>query len=331
MTDQDIEIASELVLKGLMQNGFKPVSEEKFNEKLQAIFGLTSASKTKEIIQHKNFFVYLIDDGWSDDLKDTEYDYTYDHLFFITNHHILTTLPLVNDFVKKLDNGDIKICLPEITIHRNKYLFNDDKFSLVWLLNNDLFFLEQLVRTFGYDKEPKVNRAVLQKIAKEYQASSDPQALENLFATKNSEGKLQIREGLLKTVRDSYVNDETIFDQESNSDKTAFYTLVDAYRKGLLDQKSGDNFAFEERCHIVAAILNVMYDCLQTPGGLPDMEHLWMYESYPTEIDTIVKHKYFGYSNLKTYIEMLQAYILESKAKEKVQREEEAYGNEAVE
>lgn len=38
-------------------------------------------------------------------------------------------------------------------IHRNKYLFNDNKASLTWLKFHDELFLESLVKTFGYTKD----------------------------------------------------------------------------------------------------------------------------------------------------------------------------------
>lgn len=49
----------------------------------------------------------------------------------------------------------------QLLIHRNKYLFNDNKASFAWLQFNDKFFLESLVKTFGYVKDENLLNFVL--------------------------------------------------------------------------------------------------------------------------------------------------------------------------
>ena len=48
-------------------------------------------------------------------------------------------------------------------IHRNKYLFNDDRASFVWLRSNDTWFLESLVKTFGYVEDKALLDFVLKR------------------------------------------------------------------------------------------------------------------------------------------------------------------------
>ena len=48
-------------------------------------------------------------------------------------------------------------------IHRNKYLFNDDRASFVWLRSNDTWFLESLVKTFGYVEDKELLDFVLKR------------------------------------------------------------------------------------------------------------------------------------------------------------------------
>jgi hypothetical protein len=85
---------------------------------------------------------------------------------------------------------------------RNKYLFNDDQSSLIWLLENDPDFLHSLVTTFGYDKEPKINKIVLENISQDYYHPWSSM-LQNLFAAKDYNGELQIREALMQYIVDS--------------------------------------------------------------------------------------------------------------------------------
>lgn len=51
----------------------------------------------------------------------------------------------------------------QILINRNKYIFNDNKASLVWLKFNDKEFLESLVKTFGYVQDKDLLKWVLDK------------------------------------------------------------------------------------------------------------------------------------------------------------------------
>ena len=52
----------------------------------------------------------------------------------------------------------------DFIIHLNKYIFNDSKTSLTWLINNHKEFLRMLVKYYGYNKEPRINQLVLEDI-----------------------------------------------------------------------------------------------------------------------------------------------------------------------
>jgi hypothetical protein len=129
-------------------------------------------------------------------------------------------------------------------IHRNKYLFNDNPFSLTWLLKNDLEFLEQLLRVFGYDKDPKINRMVLKETYKLY-TETQPRndvALDGLFVGRNCNGQLQIREGLLKYILET----TTVEDND-------LLTMLDDYcRKMIYTSPEESGFTQSEIFKIVA-------------------------------------------------------------------------------
>lgn len=61
------------------------------------------------------------------------------------------------------DLADQRIKNIQIIVNRNKYLFNDNKASLAWLKFNDLFFLENLVKTFGYVEDQDLSKFILEK------------------------------------------------------------------------------------------------------------------------------------------------------------------------
>jgi hypothetical protein len=52
-------------------------------------------------------------------------------------------------------------------VNRNKYLFNDSRASLTWLKFNDQYFLESLVKTFGYVKDLDLLKWVLNRNLKD--------------------------------------------------------------------------------------------------------------------------------------------------------------------
>ena len=68
-------------------------------------------------------------------------------------------------------------------IHRNKYLFNDDKASFAWLRSNDTWFLESLVKTFGYVEDKELLDFVLKENYK------DLAELEKILISRSCGGK----------------------------------------------------------------------------------------------------------------------------------------------
>jgi len=72
----------------------------------------------------------------------------------------------------------------QVIISRNKYLFNDDKASFVWLKFNDKSFLESLVKTFGYVKNKELLQWVLENNYKNIQD------FEKILWNKKCDGKV---------------------------------------------------------------------------------------------------------------------------------------------
>lgn len=246
MTERDTELASHLMIKSLIQQGYKIPSNSDYFSILKSVFNINSNHLDKEcnVSTHDNFFVYLISQGNDNAyLKETEYDYTYNHIFFIKNNNFITWAPYLENFVKEIKGNTIKIYPEPIIVHRNKFLFNDSNASLAWLLNNDLEFLEILVREFGYDKNDKINQAILDKVNKEY-LSRQPRHykdLINLFVRKKeSSSEIEIREGLLKTIVAT-----------SDTDLEPLM-LAYNYASHLSNSKDGEPFTQNERLKILS-------------------------------------------------------------------------------
>jgi hypothetical protein len=129
-----------------------------------------------------------------------------DYMVFARNYNFIIEPSSIAEYFDPLACQEGKL-LPlkrefECHLHRNKYFFNDDPFSLIWLLKNDKEFLDKLICIHGYDKEPKISRVVLKENYKWYTETQPRRdaVLKHLFVGRDCNGQLQIREGLLKYI-----------------------------------------------------------------------------------------------------------------------------------
>jgi hypothetical protein len=193
-------------------------------------------------------------------------------------------------------------------IHRNKYIFNNDKASLAWLLNNDKIFLKILALNFGYDKDPKINKMVLSSIIKEHINSTE--FVGQFFFTKDCNNILRIKKNLLK-----YVEENT-----SATDNRFIYALgyymLSIYSEDLdkiFDEDPSKKFTAVEKAEIVANIANIENPAIEKYKS-PASSDVWnipgssLYNlsvSHPEVIKIIEQHNYFGLPKMKEIIAKL--------------------------
>ena len=182
LTEFDMELGGKFVYQGLVQNGYKIPKKEDFDQRIKEIFDsgncLYSAKRN-----HDDFVTYFVyDKNFIKNLDEIEYDYTFDHIYVYPKLEIITPLPLLGDILT-INKDKINIHLSEQIIHRNKYLFNDDKASFAWLRSNDTWFLESLVKTFGYVED----KALLDFVLKENY--KDLAELEKILISRSCGGK----------------------------------------------------------------------------------------------------------------------------------------------
>ena len=196
LTEFDMELGGRFVYQGLVQNGYKIPKKEDFDQRIK-----------------KN-------------LDEIEYDYTFDHIYVYPKLEIITPLPLLGDILT-INKDKINIHLSEQIIHRNKYLFNDDRASFAWLYYNDQEFLKNLLIVFGCTREEKINELVLKEFHEKYKTENDKESIWNLFFAKSCEGKLRIRKNLLRYIEEkndkylSVLSDYIVSDLYKNSSYTA--------------------------------------------------------------------------------------------------------------
>ncbi|MET3029098.1 hypothetical protein ABXT06_20645 [Flavobacterium sp. UW10123] len=202
----------------LKSSGYKIVDNKNFNDIVKKVFG--------RIIDDHSINEYLKIETFAENKCDKSlqyYPYTTDAQYlyvvkgkFITNFYPLPTIidylklfPDVSKFEKediiiedKIENvktkasqwkDDLQYLAQtrekniQILINRNKYLFNDNKASLVWLKFNDQEFLESLVKVFGYVQDKDLLKWVLDRSLKE--DKSKEEEFYKILVTKTCDNK----------------------------------------------------------------------------------------------------------------------------------------------
>lgn len=259
LSKNDFDISRNIVATGLKNSGYKFISGEEFSKKLFDIFKITRNSDCG-MVSSANDQITLFGNAM-DGLKSTRTKNQYDlysdtqNLFIVPDEKFLTQTFLVKDLVK-INNNSFIIDLPQFIIARNKYLFNDSKTDLKWLLLNDKEFIKRLVTDFGYDKEEKINQLVLEDLYKQY---ADPQhniteKIGEIFFMKDCEGKLQIQQGLL-----NYVAQHTTKDNDRLIYALGNYLdyLFKEDKDDIFTESPATKFTMEEKAKIVAFVANI--------------------------------------------------------------------------
>ena len=132
----------------------------------------------------------------------------------------------------------------ETLVARNKYLFNDDKDSFDWLIKNDAFFMEQLVKRFGYTQDFELLEWVIKKT---HYDKNSPEDYGSLFWVKNCDSTIKLHSNTFKVLQKLY------------NVKTAYQILEDI--KGYInylgdeEQNKKEDLTEEQRIKILANIV----------------------------------------------------------------------------
>lgn len=298
----DLKTLIPLVKNGLANAGFKTISDEEFKNKVNDI---VKSNKIKNHIDFTTLFANTLDRTIKT-LDDHEFDFDLtNNQFIIKKYNFMIPMLFLEDIVKMKDDNNYSIVLPQNIIARNKYLFNDSKADLTWLLSNDKDFLKTLVISFGYDKEPKINKMILEDFYAEF---DDKQKIGFLFFTKNLNNNFEIRQGLIEYV----INNTTLNDNR-------FIYALDDYTYALygknLDKIYGDddpakNFNAVEKANIVAIIASIEIPANEKFKS--ENPQLWNYTesalynigvSHPEVFEIIKKQNYFEIKGVKEILE----------------------------
>lgn len=316
LSKKDFDISKDLVANGLKNSGYRFISEEEFSKKLFDIFKITKNSNCDMVssTDHQIILFGNAMDGSKNTRLQNQYDLYSDtqNLFIVPDEKFLTQTFLVKDLVKINGNAP-SINLPQFIIARNKYLFNDSKTDLTWLLFNDKEFLKRLVTDFGYDKEEKINQMVLEDFYKKYANPNHniTEKMGELFFTKNCKGKLQIQQGLL-----DFVSRHTTKDDERFIYALGNYLdyLFKEDRDDIFTESPSKKFTLDEKAKIVAFVANIESPAFYKFKPM-NSSTAWhnagtaLYNitaAHPEILKIIEKNNYYGLNPLKEIIESVQ-------------------------
>lgn len=331
-TKKDLDVLIEVEKAKMDQNGFKQITNEDFVKRIENIFG-----KKIEISSSQEYLKLNLKNK-CDQVSDYKiFSPEHQNIYISKKDKILTSfypLPAFLDYnalfpeLRKLektpieftrdgdkmyaqrwkDIADLEILRNkniQTTIHRNKYLFNDNRSSLNWLAVKDQDFLKRLVAEFGYDQEEKINTLALRLFFEEYSAEDDMSLgkLGRIVFVKGCDGKLQIRKGLLNSIEKSTTEDDD-----------RYITALGDYIIAYLYKEDDNTFTPNEKAEIVAYISNIEGPAFHKYKN--ESDSAWEQAAtplyfllskdamnHPEVLDIIKKNNYFDLQPLKEYIE----------------------------
>lgn len=178
----------------LLKRGFKPISAQQFEQKLNQLrIAPEQRKRLPAVCEHKHYFtIPSCVEGWQDDIvaagmskEDEDYvKHSNMNYCVIKGYNFIVYAPMLIIFIKR-NKEKLYFRLNNNIVRLNLFLLNGNKSSLTWLRNNSPLFLKDLIMTFGYDKNTYVNKFVLDETLREVDLKQqDVSCGENIFVRK---------------------------------------------------------------------------------------------------------------------------------------------------
>ncbi len=283
----------------LKKNGFKAVSDEVFKSKVKEIYNLDILTPETKLEKDNNYYLFI------SKIYTEPYGPNLGYTYFIKGLNFIFR-PTLDDYMAKItEERQYYTCFRQNLIHQNKFLFNDSNASLTWLINNDLEFLEMLIKDFGYDKNDKINNTILNKICKEYFSKQpyNSTVFDNFFFRKEEKsGNLQIRKGLLKTVEEKTNSNNLLYISGLNNYFFDFFFSTSREKEKYNPRELSEIFV---NMAIVEEQMRSTYYEPATPEWNNRSNTYYISKKYPELLTIAKENNYFGMPFLDV-LEMIQ-------------------------
>jgi len=329
-SEKDLNVLVDIEDSILNSNGYKIPDEKDFSNRIKNIFG--------RIINYSSSVNYLKIDTYNPCDKDLVFNALSadnQNIYVSKKSKIVTffyPLPLVLDYQKKfskllqyekepiiietnegtqsviqwkdlIDLSQQQKKNNQIIIARNMYLFNDNKAQYKWLILNDQYFMENLVRTFGYTQDKELVKWMLLKtLPKNYSNYNKniEKEFEKLLWTKNCDGSISIHQNTLEVIKE--------LSNPGNPDY--ILCLADYIQHGLClgcDTEKREDLTFQQISKIAAYLLEFgeqyRYDS-QYDFNQMFLGNFYNYSDHnKSYIKEFEKNKFYGLKNLKNWYE----------------------------
>lgn len=234
-SEKDLEVTAPILSQLLLDNGYKTIGNEEFNNKVKQIFNRIIDKNSASKFLYINFI-----DKCDKGLNYTPNNAENNGMFVVKNQNFITDLyplPAIIDYQKaytetaqeensasktyKDANGnEVKKYLWKDTsnlkeqrkkniqtlIARNLYLFNDNKAQYKWLTLNDSYFMDALVKTFGYTKDSDLLRWVVERSKFD---KKDPSDYGKLFWIKDCDESVRLHANTFKVLQKLYLPNDS--------------------------------------------------------------------------------------------------------------------------
>lgn len=303
----DLEITFKPISQILIKYGFKVIDKDVFNRKIKTIFGDIGRYDDIFYINNSNkcFKPQKVDyydpDGFRNDLYFSIEDRIILNLYSLpeiidyqndykeiaseedkiptevskigeTEKIYITKWKDIKDLAQQRDNNI------QTLVNRNKYLFNDSKASLVWLKFHDEYFLESLVKVFGYVGDKDLLKWVLDRNLNEEEFSK-------LLFTKTCDNR--------------YIFHKEIFEVMTQADVKSQENYL-LFLRGRTDFPKLDDLSFRD-----AAKINALY-CYYATKFTASIEQGDVYTFFPKLNDPKFEEEFKknNYYNLPDFKEL---------------------------
>ncbi|MGQ7856994.1 hypothetical protein ACUN24_22375 [Pedobacter sp. WC2501] len=270
-TERDLEVTVPILWHFLIKNGYKAPNNQEFNTRIQEIFNRKTDSSPNRHFVYANFIdkcskspIYIPNDAENNGI------FVVNELNFITELYpipsiidyqksYLATAHIENSTSKTFKNGsgnEVKKYLwkdisnlserrkrnLQILTARNMYLFNADKSQYNWLIANDQYFMEGLVKTFGFTEDNELLRWVVQRTRFN---KKDPLDYGKLFWIRECDEKARLHANTFKLLQNLYIPDD-------RSENRFILNDIKEYLEYLGANKDGKNLSKAENLKLMA-------------------------------------------------------------------------------
>lgn len=323
-SEKDLEVTVTMLSQILTDNGYKPVSNEQFNTKIKQIFNRMIDPKSASNFLYVNF-LNQCDRSSNYTPNDAENNGT----FIIKNLNFITDLypiPYIIDYQKSYNetakeedassktykdaNGnevkkylwkdvpnlkEIRKKNIQTLTARNMYLFNDSKAQYKWLILNDQYFMEKLVKTFGYTEDSELLKWVIEKTKFD---KNNPSDYGKLFWTKECDGNVRLYVNTFKLLQKLYIPNDP-------SENRFILDHIKDYLEylGNRETSQNENLTAVERTKIMSNLAYFVEQYKYDPKFDEDNKMMGRLRFFldDKEVEILKKNNYFGLPKFKEW------------------------------